>query len=118
MPYKITNLTRNTLLADRAELANTPWKRMKGLLGRRAFEPGQALIIRPCNSIHTFFMRFPIDVLFLDRQNRVLGLYQGISPFRFSRIFWHAQTAIELPAGTLSQTNTQPDDIIQLIANQ
>ena len=94
---KIINATRNTILAENAEIANTLLSRCKGLLGKNALEEGNALIIRPCNSIHMFFMRFSIDVAFLDRQNKVVGLVKNIRPFHISPIYLNACQAIELP---------------------
>lgn len=114
---KITNLTKNTVLAQRCELANTPFKRMKGLLGRRRLEDGEGLIIQPCSSVHTFFMRFPIDVIFLDASNKIIGLYKEFPPFRLSRIFFAAQKAIELPAGVLGQTKTQEGEFLNIEKN-
>ncbi|MFA4842844.1 MAG: DUF192 domain-containing protein [Candidatus Omnitrophota bacterium] len=107
---KIINLTKNTLLADTAALASTPLKRFIGLLGRRAFLPGEALVLKPCNSIHTFFMRFPIDVLFLDKNGFVLKGIANLKPFRLTAIYFGAKLAIELPSGTIQESLTQPKD--------
>ena len=106
----IHNLTRNVLLAQNARLADTPLKRMKGLLGRRAFSDGEALVIRPCQSVHMLFMPFAIDVIFLDRQKRVVGLCRNLKPFQFSPVFWKSACAIELPAGTIEKTKTAAGD--------
>jgi uncharacterized membrane protein (UPF0127 family) len=83
---------------------------MKGLLGRKDFPQGEALVITRCQSIHMFFMNFPIDVVFCDRQNKVVGLCQEIKPFYLSPIFFKASYAIELPAGTIASTKTQLGD--------
>jgi uncharacterized membrane protein (UPF0127 family) len=108
----ISNLTRNTVVASRVEVAKTPWLRMKGLLGRTAMGQGEALVITRCQSIHMFFMKFPIDVIFCDCRNNVVGLAKGIKPFCFSPIFFRASFAIELPAGTIHATGTQPGDLL------
>ncbi len=111
----IVNLTRNTILASSVELANTPLKRMRGLLGRDSLPEGQALLIVPCNSIHMFFMKFTIDVIFLDEKNKIVGLAPKIKPFRLSSVFWKSACAIELPAGTIEKTNTKFKDQIEIL---
>ena len=110
----ITNLTRKALIASSVEMAQNPWQRMKGLLGREDLPKGQALVIPGCQSIHMFFMKFPIDVVFCDRQNRVIGLCQNIRPFALSPVFFKAAYAIELPAGTIQDTQTQAGDHFQI----
>ncbi len=71
---KIINKTKNTILAEEAYIADTVFSRVKGLLGKQSLDEGSALIIKPCNSIHTFFMRFPIDVFFVDRNNKIVKI--------------------------------------------
>ena len=110
----IINLTRNTVIASRIEIARNPWARIKGLLGRRDFPPKDALIITHCQSIHMFFMKFPIDVIFCDRQNKVIGLCEKLKPFCLSPIFFKASYAIELPTGTIAASKTQVGDQIAL----
>ena len=86
---------------------------MKGLLGRGEFPTGEALIITQCQSIHMFFMKFPIDVIFCDDENRVVGLCQEIKPFCLSPIFFKACCAIELPSGMIAASKTQIGDYIK-----
>ena len=111
---KLYNQTRGAVLAERAELAERPLARMKGLLGRDRLAQGEALIIKPCTSIHTFFMRFAIDVLFLDKQGHVLRAIDTLRPWRMSRIYPRAACVAELPAGTLSRTATSEGDMVLL----
>ena len=73
--------------------------RMKGLLGRRELKSGEAMVLSPCNSIHTFFMQFPIDVLFLDKNRRIIRIIPSLKPFRLSGLYFNAASAVELPAG-------------------
>ena len=110
----IRNLTRNTPIADRATAANTPFKRMTGLLDRRSLGPGEALVIAPCQSIHMLFMKFAIDVIFVDRQGKVVGVRPNIRPFRFSPLFLKAHSAIEVPAGTITSSQTHIGDSVQI----
>lgn len=111
---KIINKTKGTILADNAFLAHTFFKRMVGLLGRRSLRKGEALIIRPCSSIHTFFMRFPIDVLFVDRNSRVIRAIDSLKPFRLTPAYFNSTFVIELAAGTIHSTLTCKDDTLLL----
>ncbi len=110
---QILNKSKNTVIAQTASLADTFWTRMKGLLGRGEISAGEALVITKCRSIHMFFMRFPIDAIFVDNQHRVVGLVTGIKPFRLSPIFFHAQYVIELKIGTITATKTSLRDQLE-----
>ena len=88
-------------LALHLALADTLFTRLKGLLGKGSLPAGAGLWIKPCNSIHTFGMKFPIDVLFLDKEKRVVGIARTLRPNRISRIYADASSVIELPAGTI-----------------
>ena len=109
---RIINKIRGIPLAQNAIVAKTPLKRMIGLLSRRQFEQGEALIIKPCNSIHTFFMHFAIDAIFVDSNNRIIKSIRSMQPFRISGIYLNALFCIELPAGSLEKTSTQTGDYI------
>jgi uncharacterized membrane protein (UPF0127 family) len=110
----IRNRTRNTTIATTVEIANDPGASMKGLLGRREFPQGEALIIRHCQSIHMFFMKFPIDAIFCNDQDKVVGLCKDIKPFHLSPIFFKALYVIELPTGTITTSNTQIGDQVEI----
>lgn len=109
---RLINQSKNIILAEEVFLADTPLKRIKGLLGRKDFPAGQALIIRPCNSIHTFFMRFPIDVLFVTKDDQVLQAISSLKPFRITKIYFQAHYVIELPSGTLQNSVTSQGDLL------
>ena len=70
------------VVCDRCSVADSPWPRMRGLLGRRGLESGEGLLLRPTGSVHTFFMRFPIDVVFLSRDGEVLKIARALRPWR------------------------------------
>ena len=110
----ITNLNSNAILAHRVTIAMTPASRMTGLLKHSSLPEGDALVITGCQSIHMFFMKFAIDVVFVDGQNRVIGLCANIRPFHLSSIFWKSACAIELPAGTIEKTGTKVGDVLQI----
>jgi len=111
---RIINKTKNTLLAKDAVVASKLFKRTKGLLDRSNFRLGEALIIKPCKSIHTWFMLFPIDVLFVDENNRVVKAIPDIKPFRITPIYWKAEYVIELPIGMIQKTETCESDLLTL----
>lgn len=110
----IRNLTRQIIISQKTFIAQTPFSRMKGLLGRKALAPSEALVIRPCNSVHMLFMAFPIDVIFANQNNEVVGLVSGLRPFQFSAIYFKAKYAIELPVSTIKITKTQIGDKLQI----
>lgn len=90
--------TTGDAAVTQAELAVTPFARLRGLLGRTGLSPGTGLLITPCSAVHTAFMRFPIDVVFLDRMQRVVGLREALPPWRIAGCR-HAAKVLELPAG-------------------
>jgi uncharacterized protein len=109
----VANVTRRAILAERAELAASPWRRARGLLGRRALPVGAGLVLEPCAWVHTVGMAFPIDVVHLDADGRVLRVVPNLGPGRLGPFVWGSRVAIELPAGTAAATGTQPGDIIE-----
>lgn len=111
---EIINKSRNVVLADRAKVADTFFSRMIGLLNRTSFDKGEALVITRCQSIHMLFMKFAIDVLFVDRDDYVVGIVKNIKPFHLSPIFFKASYCVELPAGTLSSTATKVGEQIEI----
>jgi uncharacterized membrane protein (UPF0127 family) len=112
--YRVTNLTRNTLLAVEAEVAASFGGRLRGLLGREGLAPGGGLWLWPCDGIHTCFLRFPIDALVLDATGGVLAVYPALAPWRVSRRHRGARGVLELPAGTAAASGTRPGDVVGL----
>lgn len=98
---QVWDLETTRPVVARLEVANTAWKRAVGLVGRLRFEPGQGLWLSPCNGIHTFGMRFPIDVAFLDSEGRAIKLVFGLRPWRTCGPVPGARTVLELPVGVL-----------------
>ncbi len=107
---KISNASKNTVLADNCSVADNFASRFIGLMGRKELSSGKGLLIVPCNSIHMFFMRFPIDAVFLDKNNRVVHICESIKPWRISKIVGTAHSVLELPAGTALKTSTEVED--------
>jgi hypothetical protein len=110
-----TNITRHTVLADRLEVADSSAKRNKGLLGRKALPVGQGLWITPCESVHTFGMQFPIDLVYLDRQHRIRKVRSNVGPWRISACL-SAHSVIELPSGTVRETQSKAGDCVEFSA--
>jgi uncharacterized protein len=109
---RVMNQTKGKLLADRAWEAARLSERLRGLLGRAGLEPGEGIWIRPCTSIHSLFMRFRFDALFIDRAGLALHLIHAMRPWRLSRIVPRAAGVIELPAGVLAASGTGRGDRI------
>ena len=107
------NETRDKTLAVRLEVADNSYTRRKGLLGRDGLEPGSGLWIYPCESVHTFAMRFSIDLVYLDRNYVVKKLRSSVPPGRLSACL-SARSVIELPAGTIEATGTEVGDHIAI----
>jgi uncharacterized membrane protein (UPF0127 family) len=95
------NATRNAPVATKVEKADTPASRSKGLLGRESLPADEGLWIVPCPMIHTFFMKFPIDVLFLDADLTVRRVMEDLRPWRLSPWVLSARSVLELKGGTL-----------------
>ena len=95
---------------ERLALANSFFTRLRGLMFRRRLSPDEALWLRPCNGVHTFWMLFAIDVIFLDRELRIVRLVENMRPFRVTRPHRAARSVIELPAHTISRARLKVGD--------
>ena len=107
---RVRNLTRGVDVAGQVEVARGPIARGLGLMGRRGWSGTDGLLLEHCNSIHTFFMRMPIDVAFVDGDGTVLRVAPSVRPWRVGPIAWRAKLAIELPAGALAASETRAGD--------
>ncbi len=110
----IRNLTRSSVVATEAEVADTTVKRCVGLLKHDSLPQGHGLWIVPCEGIHTFGMKFAIDVVYLDKKKRVLKVRHGIKPRRISLCLL-AHSVLELPAGSVAPTATRRGDQLEFI---
>lgn len=110
------NRTRQAFLASDLRVADTHWMRLKGLIGTRGgdFNRGQGLWIIPCQGVHTMFMQFPIDVLYLDENNLVLHSEENVRPWRLTPVRIGASSVLELPARTLFLSGTAVGDEIEI----
>lgn len=87
---------------------------MIGLLNKKSLLADEALVITKCQSIHMFFMRFSIDVIFVDKNDHVVGLVQRIKPFRLSPIFFQSRYAIEVPEGVIEKVRMSIGDKVEI----
>jgi uncharacterized membrane protein (UPF0127 family) len=109
---KVLNLTRQAVLADCVDVAHNGATRRKGLLGRTGLPAGEGLWIVPCESVHTFGMKFPIDLVYLDRKKKVKKVRSGVPPWRLSACL-SAHSVLELASGTVRMTQTRPGDMLE-----
>jgi len=91
------------VVAQHLRPAHSHWTRFKGLLGTKSLEDGHGLWIKPCNQVHMFFMKYAIDVVFIDKDHRVVRLVEGLAPGKISPKVPEAQSVIELPVGTIAR---------------
>ena len=113
MKVLVRNRTRKTVLAQAADVADSSAKRRTGLLKHERLEPGEGLWIVPCESVHTFFMKFPIDLVYLDKRRKVKKVRHAVPAWRLSACL-SAHSVLELPAGTVKQTGTAVGDELEV----
>ena len=113
------NRTRQAYLATNLVLANTHWSRFRGLMAKdaREFQNGSGLWIVPCHGVHTFAMRFAIDLVYLNAEQRVVYMQQNVKPWRMAPIRLAAASVVELPSGTIGGTQTGVGDVIDVGLN-
>jgi uncharacterized membrane protein (UPF0127 family) len=109
----IRNVTRNTELGASIQVAETSAERRSGLLKHHGLAPGEGLWIAPCEAVHTFFMKFAIDLVYLDRRHRVKKVRHAVKPWRLSACL-AAHSVVELPAGVARSSGTAPGDEISI----
>jgi uncharacterized membrane protein (UPF0127 family) len=111
----VENANRGTVLGEAIEVAATAAQRAKGLLGRDCLSEGEGLLFKGCSSLHTFFMQFPIDIIYADRQGKVLRVAAAVRPFKLVRAPLRAYYAIELPVGAIRSSDTRVGDLLRLL---
>jgi uncharacterized membrane protein (UPF0127 family) len=109
----IVNATRGTVICEHAEIASTPWRRTRGLLGRSGLGEGEGMLIDPAPSIHSAFMRFEFDAVFLDRDLKVVKVVERIRPFR-AHSAKRARKVLELAAGEAGRRGLQVGDTLAI----
>lgn len=115
VPKAIFNQTRCRLIGSQIEVADSFMSRLVGLLGRNHLDPGSGLLIRPSSGVHTFGMRFPIDVVALDRRLRVVAAQSDVRPWRTSGLGLRTHSVLELPAGSIRQNSIERGDQLEIL---
>lgn len=110
----VINLTKQTWLATKVRKADNFLTRLIGLLKRTQLGPEEALWLTPSKGIHTIGMKFPIDVIFLNRDHQVLGLMSGLVPYRVSAVHLRGYSVLELPNGTIKKSRTEIGDKLEI----
>ena len=112
---KIYHRASGQCLAEKVTLANTFFKRLRGLMFRWRLAEAEALWLRPCNGVHTFWMLFTIDVIFLDQQLRIVKLVENMRPFRVTSPKLAASSVVEMPARTISRASLKVGDQLEIV---
>jgi len=106
----VIDKTKATTIGIRVAVADTSLKRLIGLMGKRRLDAGCGLLITPSSGIHTFGMRFPIDAVALNRENKVVRLWQKLVPLRVTTINLKIHSVLELPAGRVTECQIEIGD--------
>lgn len=106
---QVLNKTKDTVVVEEVTLATSMWSRFCGLMGKKGLPEGHGLLIDPCSSIHMFFMRFPLDVVFLNKEGRVTKVVKEIKPWRMA-LGGGGKKALEIAAGAAAAANVEPGD--------
>ena len=109
---KCVLFVNNIEIGDNIKIADTFFTRLNGLMFKKTLEKNEGLIINPCNSIHMCFMNFPLDILFITKDNVICDFIENIKPWKISKIYFNAEYVIELPAGTIKAKNIKKNQKI------
>ena len=116
VPIAARNETRGTVIASQVEVGSSFWAKFMGLMGRPSMASGAGLWLPGDNGIHMFFMRFPIDALFLSREGRVVGAYRGLRPWTgLVPLVRGAHGVLELPVGAIDASKTEIGDVVRIV---
>lgn len=107
-------MRRGEVFLSDCDVTESAWERMRGLLPRSRLGVNEALWLSPCTSVHTFFMRFEMDAAFLDRQGRVIAIYDSMRPWRHTWIHPFAAGVLELAGGTLRRAGVEKGEVLEL----
>lgn len=110
----IVNRTQQSVVCASASLADTFRTRLFGLLGRRGLADDAGLLLKPCSGVHTFGMAFAIDIVSLDKSDRVIGIYQEIGPWKVRGLSLHTRSVLELPAGQIRRSGVALGDRLEV----
>ena len=107
---QVENVTRDKALLTQGRMADGHWTRLRGLIGVKELAPGTGILIKPCHGVHCMFMSIPIDVIYVDKEDKVVAVDKAMKPWAIGKMYGQSVYVIEMPAGTIEQTATQPGD--------
>jgi len=110
---RAVNSTRGTVVGESIRIADSPLTGIVGLLGERDLPPGDGLLIIPCQGVHTLGMLFPIDIVVLDDDWKVIEVRRDLRPFRITPVFWRAAAVLELPSRAVDSSRTRVGDLFE-----
>jgi uncharacterized membrane protein (UPF0127 family) len=108
------DIAKKKKVVEKVIIADSFLKRFLGLMGKRELEEGRGMMLLPCSSIHTCFMRFPIDVVFLDQNHKVIYMIQSMKPWRCSKVVKNSMYVIELQGGIVARQGIELGDQLVL----
>lgn len=112
---KVLNLSNGTEIANKLTTAHSFFSRLRGLMFSKSLLEGQGLHIQPCRSIHTFFMNYPIDVLYLNKDLEIVGTDETLQPSKIGQVHKNGHSVLELPSGTIQKSGTKVGHQIKII---
>lgn len=115
MHYSLYNSTRWITLVERLSVADHFWQRLAGLMGKQELAHNEGLLIVPCKAVHTMFMRFPIDLLFLSRDFIIVRIIENLRPWRATPTVKSSYQVLELNAGSAARTGTAVGDKLSIV---
>ncbi|MFN8466187.1 MAG: DUF192 domain-containing protein [Caldilineaceae bacterium] len=111
---QVQNVTREHPLMLQGRVAANSWTRLRGLIGVRQLAEGEGLLIKPCHGVHCMFMSIPIDVVYVDRSDRVVAVDKAMKPWAVGKIYRQSAYVVELPVGAIDASGTQPGDQLKV----
>ena len=112
------NLTKGSVVARELRIARNFIERFRGLIGSKPLADGDGFLIPHCQGIHTFGMSYDIDVIYLDRDGRILAVYEALKPNRFAKVYFQSRFVLELPMGAIERSRSNIGDTLHLISTQ
>ncbi len=113
-PIQVVNAARGTTLLATGRMADNFFTRLRGLIGVKELAEGAGILIRPCNGVHCMFMSIPIDVVYVDRSDRVVAVDKAMKPWAIGKIYRQSSIVVELPVGAIEASGTEPGDQLKI----
>ncbi|GIW21844.1 MAG: hypothetical protein KatS3mg068_0851 [Candidatus Sericytochromatia bacterium] len=115
MKLQIINTRNNKVIGSNIILGNTLLLRLIGLIGKKELKEDEGILLTPCNSIHMMFMKIPLDIIFLDSENKIIKVIENIKPWKISPIVLKAKSVLELPINSIKKNDLQINDKLDII---